>query len=281
MAQESVREDVADTGNGELDRITRRFRRVLYLINVLIVVMVLHILGRAISPKLAKATEKISATLMTGALVILAAVHGYSLRKTRVEDVERIRFLTMHDGLTQVYNVRHLNERIDQEIDRSKRFGHPFCLIFIDLDDFKRVNDTYGHEAGDKVLIAVAAVLRDTCRVTDMVGRLPGVVGRIGGDEFLVLMPETGIPEARQLPLRLIRAIRKLRIDLAGRGQVDFVGASFGIACYPQDAEERKALLEKADAAMYRAKEAGGNRLSDSSGKVFDPLAEGQDSEST
>lgn len=275
MAQDGAREDSADIGNGDLDQITRRFRRVFYLINVLIVVMVLWILGRAASPALAKATEKVSALIMTGAMVVLAGVHGYSLRKTRVEDVEHIRFLTMYDGLTQVFNLRQLNGRVDEEILRSKRFVHPFSLIFIDLDRFKEVNDTYGHDAGDRVLVQVAALLRETCRSTDLVGRLPGVVGRIGGDEFLVLMPETGTDDAGSLARRLIQAIRTLQVDSASGQRVAPVGASLGIAGYPQDGEGRKTLIEKADAAMYRAKAAGGSRFSDGSGKVFEPLAEG------
>ena len=269
---ENDNNDISKADVHDLDQITRRFKRVLVLINSLIVITVIWLLCRAVSPKLAQATERLQAVVMTGALVLLAVVHGYSLRKTRVQDIERIRFLTMHDGLTQVYNLRYLNQTVDQEIHRSNRFGHAFALLYTDLDGFKEVNDTHGHGAGDTVLVAVSQLLSSTCRVTDMVGRVSGVVGRIGGDEFLVLMPETDAASARHLAHRFIERIDDLRVSVEGGGEACGIGASIGIASYPDDGQERKALIKVADSAMYRAKQEGGNCYSDSSETVYKPL---------
>lgn len=249
----------------DLDRITRRFRRIMHLLNVLIVLVVLWVLARAISPKLSESAGRISAVLMTGALVVLSAIHSYSIRKTRVEDIVRIRFLTAHDGLTQVYNLRYLRQRMDEEIGRARRYNRSVCVLYMDLDRFKKVNDTYGHRAGDRVLVTVAQLLRDMCRVPDMVAR---VVGRIGGDEFLILLPETDVVGGGKFACRVLEKIRDLSVDLEDGRHVDFVGVSIGIAAYPADAQDRAGLLDKADSAMYHAKRAGGNRFSDTSGEV-------------
>ena len=132
-------------------------------------------------------------------------------------------------------------------------------------------NDTHGHMSGDEVLKRVARTLRDACRLTDLVGRMPGVVGRAGGDEFVVLMPETDGVGAREPARRFIEAIQKLAIDLENGGRIDSLGLSIGVAVYPNDGRERKALIQEADAAMYRAKQAGGNRFADSSREVSVP----------
>ena len=260
---------LTDLGLGGLDRITRRFRRVTYLINVLIVVLAASLVGRAWSPKIAAASEKASVYVMMVGLILLAVVHRHSLRETRSDDVEKIRFLATHDGLTQVYNLHYLNERIEQEIYRSQRFSHSFSLLFIDLDGFKGVNDTHGHQTGDKVLTTVAEALRHVCRLTDLVGRVPGVVGRVGGDEFVVLMPETDGAAAHEPAQRFIRTVQELSIEIGEGVQIDTLGLSLGIATYPNDAKDGNALIEEADAAMYRAKQAGGNCFADSSGGVF------------
>jgi len=271
--------ELADSDLNDLDQITRRFRRVLYLISLLIVLMVIRLVVRALSPEIPEGLEIVEIVLMMIAMILLAIFHGRCLRKTRVEDIERIRFLAVHDGLTKVYNLRYMNQSIDQEIQRSERFGHPFCLLYLDIDEFKGVNDTCGHKAGDKVLVQIADTLRNTCRVTDMVGRVASIVGRVGGDEFLVLMPETDEASARDLAGRFIRNIHRLKNDLQREEQIAFGGVCVGVSAYPTDGEERAALVEAADAAMYRAKQAGGSRVCDRTEDVLDPLAESSGSD--
>jgi len=220
-------------------------------------------MGRAFSAKFAQISQKISAVLMVVALVALWGVHAYGLRKTRREDLERVRFLTAHDGLTKLHNFHYLARRIEEEVERSKRYAHPFCVLYLKLDRLKEAVNTYGQKAGDRVLVAVAGALRDTCRVTDTLGR---ALGRVGTDEFVVLMPEADATGGLLLAQRIIKAVVGLRVELADGREIDFVGVSVGAAIYPYDGQRMKALLQKAGAAVTQARRAGGNCFVDARG---------------
>ncbi|MGH3034718.1 MAG: diguanylate cyclase [Gaiellaceae bacterium] len=154
------------------------------------------------------------------------------------------------DGLTELSNRRHFEESLEGEISRTERFGGSLALIVADLDDFKQVNDRFGHQAGDDVLRTFAAVLRETVREID----LPA---RYGGEEFAVLLPQTDLEGAERLAERL-------RVALAARplavrpDQLVTVTASFGVAAFPK-ASTPAALFAAADKALYRAKRSGKN----------------------
>lgn len=249
----------------ELDAVVRRFRRMRHLVNLLILILAVSLAGRAWSPRVAMVVERSSIFVMLAGMVILTGV-SQRLCRAQSDDLETMRFLSTRDALTRVYNLHYLSSRIDEEVLRSARHKHTFSLLFVDLDSFKRVNDDYGHGLGDRVLREVAAILDETCRLTDLVGRARGLVGRVGGDEFVVVLPETDVTGARVVAARFIEAIENLRIDSGNGTQIDFLGLSLGIAAYPRDADERKALIAEADAAMYRAKRAGGRCFVDSGG---------------
>jgi diguanylate cyclase (GGDEF)-like protein len=154
------------------------------------------------------------------------------------------------DGLTELSNRRQFEEVLDVEIQRAERFGGSLALIVADLDDFKQINDRYGHQAGDDVLRAFADVLRETAREVD----LPA---RYGGEEFAILLPQTDATGARRLAERLRRTIASTPISTSAGGPVA-VTASFGVAAYP-DAPTAAALFAAADDALYKAKAAGKN----------------------
>lgn len=161
---------------------------------------------------------------------------------------EEIHLLATTDSLTGIANRREFVRILEGEVDRARRYGVPLSLAMYDLDNFKRVNDTYGHDAGDDVLQAVTSLVKENIRAVD-------VAARWGGEEFMVLMPQSDIQAARN-------AAEKLRLAIAGHcfDKIDRLTASFGIAVFePQD--DLNSLLKRVDDALYRAKELGRNRV--------------------
>jgi diguanylate cyclase (GGDEF)-like protein len=166
---------------------------------------------------------------------------------------ERAERMYMQDDLTRLYNSRYLRQFIEREIKRARRYGSPFSVIFIDIDGFKEVNDSFGHRVGSEALCEIAELLSGSVRDTD-------VVARYGGDEFTIVLPETGAELALSTAER-IRA-RIAAMDFSGGSQYSFrLTASFGVAAFPEHAESAADLLEKADLAMYEAKAGGKNNV--------------------
>jgi diguanylate cyclase (GGDEF)-like protein len=178
---------------------------------------------------------------------------------------ERIRFAAHHDDLTQLSNRLMFQERLRATLVTARAGGHGFALLYLDLDAFKAVNDTRGHEIGDKLLVAVAQRLRDSVREGD-------TVARMGGDEFAIIQPFGSQPTAATaLAERLLETIGQ-PFELAG--QRASIGVSIGIALYPQDGEGADLLLRNADTALYRAKQAGRNTFC-----LFDPTMQANQKE--
>jgi diguanylate cyclase (GGDEF)-like protein len=167
------------------------------------------------------------------------------------ETVER---QAVTDELTGLANVRAFTSTLDRELERSRRFETPLGLLMMDLDDFKLVNDTYGHQQGDEVLAQVAGVLRDHSRELD-------TPARYGGEEMAVVLPQTGVEGAEMLAERIREAVEALRVPRVRGGGVLRVTASFGVASVPDAASDRDSLVAAADAALYRAKRGGKNRV--------------------
>jgi diguanylate cyclase (GGDEF)-like protein len=165
-----------------------------------------------------------------------------------------IRALSLTDALTQVHNRRSIIERLQAEVQRSARSGAPLTVALLDLDHFKRINDTWGHPTGDRVLKEAARALKTTVRETD-------AVGRFGGEEFLLVLPDTGLEAAQALLERCRRNLAQAVIT-ADSGENFFISASFGVSCStPQAGVHAEDLTRSADAALYRAKAAGRNRV--------------------
>ena len=166
------------------------------------------------------------------------------------EELEKLKEKTIIDELTQILNRRGIMEFLTREYARSKRFKSPLSVLMIDIDDFKKVNDTYGHTVGDKVLKTIAQILKTKLRATD-------VVGRYGGEEFLVVLPETDLQAA-------LTVAEKLRTEVAKKAfkykdQVFKVTISLG-AAQLKEGESIEELINRADQALYTSKRSGKNR---------------------
>jgi diguanylate cyclase (GGDEF)-like protein/PAS domain S-box-containing protein len=170
-----------------------------------------------------------------------------SERKT---DEEHIQFLANHDALTSLPNRAMFSDVLNLAIQNGHRYKRSFAVLFIDLDRFKIINDTMGHDAGDKLLKEMGVRLSETVRSSD-------VVARLGGDEFVVLVQE--VSEAKQVDAVARKILSALVEPMAMQGQECRVTASIGICMFPADAQDEKALMKNADMAMYRAKEDGKN----------------------
>jgi len=161
----------------------------------------------------------------------------------------QVRALTMTDTLTNLGNRRRLDESLVTEVSRVARTGEPRCALMADLDHFKNVNDQYGHQVGDEVLVAFGALLRQTTRPTD-------VVTRYGGEEFVVLMPHTALRQAIEVAERIRTSFEKMRIAPITHP----VTVSCGVAQLVSG-ETGDSLLKRIDLALYEAKHSGRNRV--------------------
>ena len=153
------------------------------------------------------------------------------------------------DHLTGLANRRRFERQLEREVNRTMRYGHPFCLLMLDIDDFKQVNDNYGHEAGDEAIRSLAKILQEGTRGIDL-------SARIGGEEFAVVLTETNLKSAAEVAERLRLAIKGIPIPMVGQ-----ISASFGVAECPSSAQTVRELLSAADAALYQAKRQGRNRV--------------------
>jgi diguanylate cyclase (GGDEF)-like protein len=174
--------------------------------------------------------------------------------------LENARLYTLHkqlattDGLTGLYNHRYFQERLALELEKSGRSGAPVCMALLDIDLFKKFNDTFGHQEGDAVLKRVAGLMRAQAR--------PGIdiPCRYGGEEFVMVYPGTSLPEAIQLAdaLRAESAKSLKGGDASEQRPITF---SIGVAAHPMTARDQRQLIHQADEALYLAKKNGRNRV--------------------
>ncbi|MCB4757282.1 MAG: diguanylate cyclase [Elusimicrobia bacterium] len=174
----------------------------------------------------------------------------------RLRDLyKRTQFLATHDHLTSCYNRRYVMDFLDREMARYKRYATPFSFVLIDLDHFKQINDQFGHEGGDQMLIHLGFRLQDFFRAVDCVARL-------GGDEFAIVLPDCNRDNAEKVGERLIKDIQDpKRMEGLPPHLAERLSVSIGMACLPEHTGDRDELIRLADEAMYEAKKAGRNQF--------------------
>ena len=192
-------------------------------------------------------------TSKEGEMELRRASQRLQLQISEIEALQsKLKEQAIRDHLTGLYNRRYLQETLERELHRTKRNENPLCLVLMDIDHFKRCNDTFGHKAGDLVLQALAKMLTEQTRKQD-------IVCRYGGEEFLVVLPNTLLDIARQRTEEWRLAFQDLVVKL-DENQINAT-LSAGIACYPFDGDSAEILLKVADDALYKAKHGGRNQV--------------------
>ncbi len=174
------------------------------------------------------------------------------MEEALIESERKFRELSIIDDLTQLYNSRHFHNQLKMEIDRADRYGQPLAMLFLDLDDFKRFNDTYGHVEGDRVLSLLGQVITGQLRQTDS-------AYRYGGEEFIILLPLTAGRDGAVTAERIRVEFKQRAITPATGGDVHMT-VSIGVAQY-RPGEDMKAFVSRADRLMYQAKKSGKDRV--------------------
>lgn len=186
--------------------------------------------------------------------VVFCFVLDLSRRKSKNHLLHLVRdldFAASHDGLTGLFNRREATRQLTAEYERFLRSGHAFAIMLIDVDHFKHINDTYGHDSGDQVLRQISTILQQTCRKTDRVGRW-------GGEEFLVMFPDTGLPEAGVIASRIRENIEQHHFLVGANDVAVTISAGLVDSVNNLSLED---LLRDVDELLYEAKHQGRNRL--------------------
>jgi diguanylate cyclase (GGDEF)-like protein len=194
-------------------------------------------------------------------ILLLGAVQDVTLQKMAEEEIRKLAF---YDGLTGLSNRLLFMNRLSQEIIAAKRNKTQFALLYLDLDQFKRINDTFGHYIGDLLLKKIAATLQHSIRCTDIASRLASedpekMIARLGGDEFTVILSDIG--EIEHVAMVARRIVAEIPQPFFIEGHEIIVTTSIGISMYPADGYDGDILLKHADTAMYQAKNSGRNNF--------------------
>lgn len=176
---------------------------------------------------------------------VKATLREKSLKDAAQKKAETFEILAITDPLTGIANRRYFDERLKEELGRSRRYNSDLSCAMVDIDNFKAVNDTYGHAVGDRVIVEVVNAIRQSIRAVDM-------PARYGGEEFVILLPQTDLSEATLLGERIRRSVEEIRL---GPGMPN-ISVSIGVAMGSE-----KDLVENADKGLYQAKRAGKNRV--------------------
>lgn len=186
---------------------------------------------------------------------IISRIAGdVSLALANVRLRSSLEHLSIHDSLTGLYNRRYMEEIVSIELNRAKGQNKPLSMIMLDIDHFKKINDTFGHTAGDVILRELSHFLKQFFRSTD-------IICRYGGEEFLVILPDTSLQFAAEQAEILRKKVKNCSIKI-GEEVLNLINLSLGVAAYPENGQEAELIIKAADTALYRAKEEGRDRIS-------------------
>ena len=186
-------------------------------------------------------------------IIVKRAAERYRLL-SEVKEKDVYKNLAIHDGLTEIYNRRYFNQTVPRELERAKRYKNPLSFLMVDIDYFKKFNDTQGHLAGDWALKRISQVLMGSIRIPDM-------VLRYGGEEFAVVLPETNKPDAIVVAERIRKNVSLTRFLDSGFIPTQFLTVSIGVCTFPVDAQNFQEVIENADKHLYSAKRLGRDRI--------------------
>ena len=195
-------------------------------------------------------------SIIRSLLSVMVMIVGSS--KVLSRTLSELEYYSTHDPLTGIHNRRYFNDMLEYELPRSERHAHEFSILLLDLDDFKDINDSYGHPVGDSVLIKIAETINTRLRKGD-------IPVRMGGDEFAIILPETPLEGAKDVAESIRSSLHDMGFETPD-GKTFHVSTSVGVICYPKDAQTVSDLMSGVDIALYRAKELGKNEVC-----VFDP----------
>lgn len=226
-------------------KITTKSKLFIYLLHISIscwITVFLNIIHTVYALKIDFTTVSFVIPILAGLLFGVLLAHIKILSTTLAE-------MAYTDSLTHIYNRLHFAHFLDIEIDKAKRYGSTFSIIFFDLDHFKVINDNFGHLAGDKVLKEITEIVSKANRSAD-------IFARYGGEEFIILAPETDLSGALTHAERLRNDIEKFDFQTVGH-----ITSSFGVSEFIAESDNLETLLNRADKALYRAKDYGRNRV--------------------
>ncbi|HET6370846.1 MAG TPA: diguanylate cyclase, partial [Nitrospiria bacterium] len=183
-------------------------------------------------------------------LLFTLAIHA-STAFENAQLLQETHVMAITDSLTGLYNHREFQRKLEEEVERSRRYHHEFSLLLMDIDHFKLFNDTYGHQVGDAVLKIIGHLIQEEVRIIN-------VPARYGGEEFAIILPETSSSNARLVAERVRRKILSHRFVVVENRET-MISVSIGVSTYPADGETRERLIHAADQALYAAKEGGRN----------------------
>lgn len=180
-------------------------------------------------------------------IILLICLSGLALS-------DKMNSLIIREGLTGLFNQNYIRQRLDEEYYRAKRYVHPLSLMMIDLDNFKSLNDRFGHTAGDHLLKYFSQLIRETIRPSD-------IPARFGGEEFLVILPETDKEDAQVVAERLRKRISMYPFRIDSRKEEVQLTISVGVSAFPEYGQSSEELITLADMALYQAKKEGKNKV--------------------
>ena len=192
------------------------------------------------------------APILLGFLVFVIAFVIKYIIKSR--DFDQQYKLATTDGLTELYNHRYFQEQMKMQVEQCKRYGTSFSLIIIDIDYFKKFNDTFGHQAGDNVLRQVAQILKNNIRATD-------IACRYGGEEMSIILPNSTKNSSLTTAEKICKRVASNKFKLNNVALEENVTISLGVATYPDDGETASEIIEAADKRLYQSKHNGRNQV--------------------